>query len=175
MSRHHPNRNFGPTSELAATEISGVDVQTDAGHEALELSTRPIERSESTSHAKPIQELRIDRAHSIERPGLGDTLESDGDSAPEASPSFDRDVADGDQWLKLHARDLIDRVQSWANDLQRREDHLTRQLLEHDRARRALRKEMQKERDELSRQADELGRLRVNLERQAHIIALESL
>ncbi|MEM6693024.1 MAG: hypothetical protein AAF664_26580 [Planctomycetota bacterium] len=101
---------------------------------------------------------QIDRAHS-----------SAFDAVASSDPS-DREV--DHQWLRHHAIELIDRLQTWADNLRRREDNLTMQLVELERAQREFRRVSQQQQIDRQREKEDLNSRRENLKTAARWLAL---
>jgi hypothetical protein len=85
-----------------------------------------------------------------------------------AEPEF---AGTRDQWLQLHADDLVERMQRWAADLDAREAQLNARASLQDHRERRARLEQQELANELAEQERSIERLRKELEAQARRLA----
>ncbi|MGB7325702.1 MAG: hypothetical protein WBD31_12580 [Rubripirellula sp.] len=122
----------------------------------------PTSYGEKSDASPPGRTFRVDRPHhprlaQSDSPGL---------------PSTEFDPSDSNQdWLKLQATDLIDRLQAWAADLDAREAQLNVRASVQDHRERTFRMVQQDAVTELAEQKRAADRLRAELQSQARRIA----
>lgn len=110
-------------------------------------------------------------------PPVGSELEFRIDS-PQGTDSgssvMPRDHRSPEAWLRLHASDLVDRLQSWASDLDAREAQLNARSSLQDHRERRFRLHQQDVSTELAEQQRAIERLRREVEAQARRLAFLS-
>ncbi len=79
-----------------------------------------------------------------------------------------------DEWLRLHAIDLIDRLQAWASDLDAREAQLNSRTSIQEHRERGFRLRQQDLATELAEQQRSIERLRHEIEAQARRLAFQN-
>lgn len=91
-----------------------------------------------------------------------------------ASDRLERAIPDREGWLRLHATDLIDRLQSWASDLDAREAQLNSRTSIQEHRERRFRLRQQDLATELAEQQRSIDRLRLEIEAQARRLAFQN-
>lgn len=94
-------------------------------------------------------------------------LESQQGESAQSGPSQD-------EWLRLHATDLIDRLQTWASDLDAREAQLNSRTSIQEHRERQFRLRQQDLATELAEQQRSIDRLRQEIEAQARRLAFQT-
>jgi predicted DNA binding CopG/RHH family protein len=87
------------------------------------------------------------------------------------SPAGDEISTDGEQWLRLHATDLIDHLQSWSADLDARESQINLRASMQDHRERQFRLLQQDASAEMAEQQRAIDRLRSEIQTQARRLA----
>ena len=82
---------------------------------------------------------------------------------------------DQQNWLALHATDLIERIQTWALDLDSRELQINIRAAQQDQRERKFRLQQQYAIASLQEQQSEINRLRERMQSQARRLAFESI
>jgi hypothetical protein len=95
-------------------------------------------------------------------------------SDPSTDPASETDLASKEDWLRLHATDLLDRLQTWASDLDAREAQLNARLSVQDHRERRFRIHQHDVATELAEQQRSIERLRAENKAQARRLAFQS-
>ncbi len=120
---------------------------------------------ERTSRAGQDEFRRIDHAHQ-QQTSRGQVSRADADENAV-------DPADRDDWLRLQARDLIERLQRWSADLDARQAQLNAAMAQQDVRERQFRIRQQESAAELDRQQEAIDALRIQLSAQARRLAFQ--
>ena len=120
---------------------------------------------ESTSRAGQGEFRRIDHAH-----------QGQASQGQDFSPTADEaaiDPASGEEWLRLQARDLIERLQRWSADLDHRQAQLNAAMAQQDVRERQFRTRQLESAAELDRRQEAIDALRTQLNAQARRLAFQ--
>jgi hypothetical protein len=130
----------------------------------------PHEQQEASRNTRDPEQASIE-PHRVDPPHAAipgeDAPSSSATSAPAESLSKPHD------WLRLHAGELVDRLQAWATDLDAREAQLNARTSLQDHRERRFRLQQQDAATELAEQQRSIERLRVEIETQARRLAFQ--
>jgi hypothetical protein len=116
----------------------------------------------------PVQDDRFRVAETEHRLDLPHTTGSNQTDASKPEPA---NLPSPEDWLRLQASDLVDRLQAWASDLDAREAQLNARASLQDHRERRFRLRQQDAETELAEQQRSIGRLRHELQAQARRLA----
>ncbi len=124
-----------------------------------------------------IQTQRIDTAH-VSPPNAVEVNQLPHDQPTHNQPTHDQHEAssiDRDAWLRLHADELIRRLQLWATGLDAREAHLNAAYAQQDLRERKFRLQQMDFQNEMSEARRSVEQLRTQVDAQSRRLAFESL
>ncbi len=180
-TRNRPCAEFLPGESYVSEILSGESPAAELGHRVDFPHPPGRPRSEATDNAPhpgcPTEPGDLEPGD-LEPGDLesGDLESGDldhphpkqaGCDEPDSAAEFDS----ADDWLRLHATDLIDRLQSWASDLDARESQLNARASLQDHRERCFRLQQQDVATELAEQQRSIERLRQESEAQARRLA----
>ena len=161
MSSAIPHRFDPPTT--ATPSVGGPHV---VGPKKTAGSNAPLQ-----PHAQPPMQRQGERPAGHATPEDGPTESDRGESDHPSRSSGGLDLATPEDWLPLHATELVDRIQAWASDLDDREAQLNARSSLQDLRERKFRLHQQDVAIELAEQKRSIDRLRREIEAQARRLA----
>jgi len=146
-------------TDIRATDVRATDVRATGprlvGQAVADNAPSRPRRTPSDKIANPLSGHRIDASHAqVAADDLSPKSQINREDVRDASPLIDRE-----SWLRLHAAELIRRLQTWANGLDAREATLNAAFARQDLRERQFRlqqNEFQAEMDAAEQAADEL-------------------
>jgi hypothetical protein len=169
MSSATPHRIDPPITALP--QIGGPHTHghqrplTPVKESAASGDQREASGKESAEEGALIEPRRVDTPHAaIHGTGTNDGPRKSAGAAALPTP---------DEWLRLHAGELVDRLQAWASDLDSREAQLNARTSLQDHRERRFRLQQQDAATELAEQQRSIERLRREIEAQARRLAFQ--
>lgn len=148
----------------SAHRMDTVRIDSDHGaHSAYPSTAKAVGVRAPEAHRSGVLRSASDPANA----GLRTDYELDEQAKLSAS---DR-VSERHRWLRLHASDLIDRIQHWSDSIDSRESSLNARSAQQDRRERQFRLKQQDLAVELDEQRRSIERLRLELETQTRRLA----